>query len=91
MSDSAEKRTRRVNYLALSRRNGTVSPLIPEIRLDRKEAALGLTEKVIYHVFPEPMQRFLARVLPGNDSISRVLEVTDFRKEHGIPKSYFPF
>lgn len=89
MSDLLEKRTRKINYLALSRRHRTVEPLIPEIRLDQKEAALGLTEKVIYHVFPEPMQRFLARVLPG-DSMSRVLEVTDFRKEHRIPKSYLP-
>ncbi len=88
MSDSKELR-KRLNYLILSRRDRKVEPLIPELRLDRKEALLSIPEKVIYHVFPEPIQRFLARALP-RDSMRRVLEVTDFRKEHGIPKSYLP-
>ncbi len=56
----------------------------PEFSLFVRESKLGITESIIYHVFPVPVQRLLGRVLPKSETVSKVLETTDFREKYGL-------
>ncbi len=62
----------------------------PEFELFVKESRLGMTESLLYEVFPEGAARFLGRVLPNNNGIKRVLEIYNYRKEQGFPPGYIP-
>lgn len=88
MSDSAERPLRNITLRQLRAR--TPYPLIPEIREELMKNEMGSFAQLIDGVLPVSVQRVLARMLPGNEIMQRLVSINDFRKEHQIPVSRNP-
>jgi hypothetical protein len=87
MTDSAE-RAKKITLRNLRRR--VPSPLIPEMREEIMKKEMGPWAQFIDGVLPVSVQRVLARMLPGNEIMQRLVSINDFRTEHQIPVSRNP-
>jgi hypothetical protein len=87
MADSSERR-KRINF----RKSPSLGskPLIPEMAELIKKKELGEFGNFIDGILPLPLQRALASMFPGNQTLQRLQALNDYRQEHNIKVSRLP-